>query len=197
MPAITTKKQAEAAILAWLVSVLPAGMPAVIENQNASRPTKNQYVSMYGPRTVNETEINEVVTDAADSIVDADNPGPHLGNVTLNDAFQAGMYYTITVHGNSSTQLADDLAWFLQRAIQSTPARWALDPLAVVEAEEVTAVPQLLESQFEERAQFIVRFRLGMSDAYVVPDIEEVHVIGTLHGGAIDPRTVLVDVVKE
>lgn len=174
VPSVTTMKQFEALLVSWLAGLLPA-VPAVWEDQNAPRPTTGQYLSLYGPRVVSETEAAEYgeSLDADDDTL-----------IVVSADEQIAIYVTVTVHSDATDMTAQDRANWLRRTIKQLPARMALEPLAVVNTEPVIQVPQLLESQFENRFQFVVQFRLGMQDQFRIEAVEEVQGTGTLTRGA-------------
>lgn len=187
MNAIRSIQDIESVVYNWFFvqNLSSRGIAIIWEDQNAPRPTNGQYISLYGPRIYPETETAEFI----DSIVDSQ-------TLLYNMVEQTAVMLTVTVHkdaANGKGMTAQDLANLLRRQIRQFDARTYFEPLAVIDTDAVMQVPQLLESQYETRYQFNVRFRLGIQDQGTVETIKEVGATGTLNG-ASTPVTVPINV---
>lgn len=165
-----TYEQLQDTLFRWFQGA--AGTAVIWEHGNAPRPAK-EYLSLFGPRLVRESEP---VTWQ----------GAELNNgrdVEVTTSISYSVYVTCTFHRCD----AMSRAWTMQQRLYSDSPDPVIDPLSFIESEEITQVPQLLESEYEPRAQFVIRFRLATSTTIAVPVILEASVtacddIGEHHG---------------
>lgn len=144
-------------VLLAAITPLAEGKPVVWKQQDAPRPGE-QYVGLYAPRLLRESEPEE-----RQDVVE--------GLDVSRQRLHYGCMLDIEVFGDDAM---NDL-WKIQRGLYLADTRELLGDVALVNTEDPIDTTTLLDEQWEARARFTAQFRVAVEAAPLLDWIETVN----------------------